>query len=323
MTLSVVPGEAAWRSRKVRYYAGHWTSIQTVLPEFELKPFSAGLDEPANPFQQTVMRKPLSAAERPIPVGIVSHTYSLAPHREVASLCRKGLVDAGIDPSDLRYEIGVSQLGEWMNFRIYLPESYNFVDAHGDSVGLRLECFNSVDGSSRLVILFGWLRFVCANGLVIGETKIEIKERRGLRLDLDKISKRIQPALEAAVGDRSRMMKWQSQKIAIDAVAGWANDHVSEEWGTKAAARVLHICDSGKDIEIDDPFAPGAATEKPIRYLAPVPGAPERASNKYDVAQAMSFVATHRKNAEERVAWQNLISRLLEHLSASSGARAL
>jgi hypothetical protein len=28
--------------------------------------------------------------------------------------------------------------------------------------------------SSRLVILFGWLRFVCANGLVIGETKIEI-----------------------------------------------------------------------------------------------------------------------------------------------------
>src|SRR5213595_450407 len=53
------------------------------------------------------------AAERPIPVGIVSHTYSLAPHRQVASLCRKGLVDAGIESSDLRYEIGVSQLGEW------------------------------------------------------------------------------------------------------------------------------------------------------------------------------------------------------------------
>jgi hypothetical protein len=74
ITLSLVPGEAAWRSRKVQYYAGDWTSIQTVLPEFELKPFSAGPGEPANPFQQTVMRKPLSAAERPIPVGIVSHT---------------------------------------------------------------------------------------------------------------------------------------------------------------------------------------------------------------------------------------------------------
>src|SRR6476646_689681 len=170
------------------------------------------------------MRKPLSTAERPIPVCIVSHTYSLAPHREVASLCRNGLIAAG------------------------------------------------------------WLRFVCANRLVIGETKMEIKERHGLRLDLDNISKRIRPALEAVVGDRSRMMKWQSQKVAIDAVADWANDDVSEEWGKKAAARVFHICDSGEDIEIDDPFAPGAANEQPIRYLAQVP-APERASTKYDVAQ--------------------------------------
>jgi hypothetical protein len=70
---------------------------------------------------------------------------------------------------------------------------------------------------------------------------------------------------------------------------------------------VIHICDSVKDIEIDELFVPGAATEKPIRYLARVPGAPERASTKYDVAQAMSFVATQRKNAEERVAWQNVI----------------
>ena len=50
------------------------------------------------------------AAERPIPVGIVSPTYSLAPHREVASLCRNGLIDAGIEPSDLLYEIGTVAL---------------------------------------------------------------------------------------------------------------------------------------------------------------------------------------------------------------------
>src|SRR3954447_11726432 len=116
-------------------------------------------------------------------------------------------------------------------FPHYLPDFLNFLKFFKSPLGLRLECFNSVDGSSRLVILFSWLRFVCANGLVIGETKIEIKERHGQGLDLDNISKRIKPALEAAVGDRSRMMKWQSQKIAIDAVAGWANDHVSEEWG--------------------------------------------------------------------------------------------
>jgi len=69
-TLSIVPGEAAWRARAVRYYAGDWAGILTVLPEFSLVPFNAGEDEPANPFLQTVMRKPLSAAERPIPYGL-------------------------------------------------------------------------------------------------------------------------------------------------------------------------------------------------------------------------------------------------------------
>jgi hypothetical protein len=126
--ISILPGEAQWKSRKVRYYAGDWDAIGTVLPEFDLVPFTAGEGEPANPFLKTVMRKPLSAAERSIPVGVVSHTYSLAPHRDVAALCRKGVVDAGIEPGALRYEVGLSELGECMNFRIYFPSSYSFTD---------------------------------------------------------------------------------------------------------------------------------------------------------------------------------------------------
>jgi hypothetical protein len=213
--LSLMPGNAAWRSRHVQYYAGDWDSIQTVLPEFDLKPFAAGPDEPPNPFLKTVMRKPLSAAERPIPVGVVSHTYSLASHRDVAELCRRGLLVAGIEPGDLRYEVGLSELGEWMNFRIYCPDSYSFTDAHHRKLVLRLECFNSVDGSSRLVILFGWYRFVCSNGLVIGETKLEINERHRQQLDLASIPNRIQPALIAVEADRHRMEKWQVEKVAI------------------------------------------------------------------------------------------------------------
>jgi hypothetical protein len=313
-TVAILPGEAQWRSRKVRYYAGDWGAIQTVLPEFDLVPFTAGQDEPANPFLQTVIRRPLSAAERSIPVGVVSHTYSLAPHRDVAALCRKAIMDAGIKHGDLRYEVGLSELGEWMNFRIYFPEPYSFVDAHGYKLDLRLECFNSVDGSSRLVILFGWFRFVCANGLIIGETKIEIKERHGQSLELGSIPQRIRPEFEAVEADRSRMEKWQTEKVSIDDIATWADEKLSEQWGKKAATRVFHICDAGKDIEIDDPFAPGTATKKPVRYLNRVPGSPERAATKYDVSQALSFVATHRNNTEERVTRQADIPHLIERL---------
>jgi hypothetical protein len=65
-------------------------------------------------------------------------------------------------------------------------------------------------------------------------------------------------ALIEVEADRQRMKKWQVEKVAT-------------------AARVFHICDVGKDIDIDDPFAVGAATEKPIRYLSRVPGSPEHA----------------------------------------------
>ena len=211
----------------MRYYAIDWNSIQTVLPEFDLLPFSAGQDHPANPFLQTVMRRPLSAAERPIPIGVVSHTYSLASHREVAALCRKGLIDAGVEPGDLRYEVGLSELGEWMNFRIYFSETYSFTDTYGTKLALTLEYFNSVDGSSRLVILLGWFRMVCSNGLVIGETKIEIKERHGQNLNLTTIPERIRPALAVVETDRAKMTRWQAEKVSIKDIATWADDKLS------------------------------------------------------------------------------------------------
>jgi hypothetical protein len=300
----------------VLYRAGDWEAIQTVLPEFDLVPFTVGPGEPANPFLKAVMRRPLSAAERPIPVAVVSRNYSLAPHRHVAALCREGLVEAGIEPDDLRYEVGLSELGEWMNFRIYFADTYCFIDNYGKKLDLRLECFNSVDGSSRLVILFGWLRFVCANGLVIGETKIEIRERHRQGLELRSIPTRIRPALEAVDADRARMNKWQSEKVSMLDIAVWTDKQVSEHWGKKAAARVFHICDSGMDVEIV-PFALGAATATSVRNLGRVPGSPERAVTKYDVLQALSYVATRRNNTEERLDRQSDIHRLLERLRTS------
>ena len=45
------------------------------------------------------------------------------------------------------------------------------------------------------LILLGWYRFVCSNGLVIGESKIEIKERHKQGLELASIGWRLRQAL--------------------------------------------------------------------------------------------------------------------------------
>ena len=318
-TLQIQPETLRWRSREVRYYAGAWHEVLSVLPEFETVPFRAGPEEPENPFLLTVSRKPLAATERPMPVGVVSHRYSLVQHRDVATLCRKGLVDARLDPKDLSFEVGVSELGEWMNFRIYFPDEYGLRDSSGKRVGLRLECFNAVDGSSRLIVLFGWYRFVCANGMVIGESRIEIRERHGQPLAIDSIPKRIASSLHAAREDRKRLEGWERTPIDIRNLAPWVDGPLAERWGKRAAARVFHICSTGHDVEIDD-FAPGAASEKRIRRRLSNVGSRTPARTKYDVSQALSYVATHRNDADERLGRQADIPALVRKLRPHAGA---
>lgn len=310
--MEILPETLRWRSREVRYYAGGWDEILSVLPAFETVPFRTGPVDPSNPFLLTVLRKPL-AGEGPVPVGVVSHRYSLIQHRDVAMRCRAGLVQAGVDPASLRYEVGVSQLGEWMNFRIYFSHEYSFQDSHGEMVNLRLECFNAIDGSSRLIVLFGWYRFVCANGMVIGESKIEIRERHRKPLEIDSIPERIASALLVAEAGKRRLVDWECAHIDIKALAPWVDGPVTERWGKKAAARVFHICCSGHDVKIND-FARGAASEKPVLSRIPIAGSPSRSGTKYDVAQALSFVATHRNDADDRLDRQGDIPGLLLQL---------
>lgn len=321
---SITSERARWRSRKVRYYKGGWDVVEQVLPDFDLRPFTAvpevgphaapfapDLGELANPFLQVVTRRPKGALEPPIPVGVVSRAYSLVRHTEIARLCRDGVVDElDVAANDLRYEVGLSALGEWMNFRIYLPRRFDFVDAAG-SLGLRLECFNSVDGSARLAILFGWLRFVCSNGLVIGETRIRIHERHIRGLDLGNIRCRLGAAFESVNADRESMEGWKKAPITTHSMEKWCRGAVTKAWGKKAAFRVEYICKIGCDVEVVHPY------EAPKRVLGRVRGSPERAETKYDAAQALSFVATDRRNADERVAWQEDIPWLVEALSTA------
>jgi len=170
MELELLGETAKWRSREVKYVSGGCSRVVENIPKFELGDFTGNNSEIVNPYYKTVMRLPLTELENRIPIGLVSNTYTLAQHREVAELCIKGVEGQGVDVKSLRCELGLSTLGEWMNFRIYFPDEYDFQAADDNPLKLRLECFNSVDGSSRLTILFGWYRFVCSNGLIIGKT---------------------------------------------------------------------------------------------------------------------------------------------------------
>lgn len=307
-----------WRSREVRYIAGNWSQILSSIPSFELCDFSDEKSEIVNQYYKTVVRLPLTPVERRIPIGIVSNTYTLAQHYEVADLCVKGIKKCNINIDSIRCELGLSSLGEWMNFRIYFPDEYDFISSDGNPLKLRLECFNSVDGSCRLTILFGWFRFVCSNGMVIGETISELRDIHNRHMDLNKINLIISEAMHQVHSDKKTMSGWERIKINPNALAEWVDTIVSKKWGRIAAFRVFHICSSGHDAEYADPFESEKPSRKSEIKLAEVPGAPDEARNLYDAAQALSWVATNRNNAEDRTKWQTEIPSLLENFVSTT-----
>jgi len=311
-----------WRARDVSYWTGRWDRLSRLVPAFTIEPFKVHPDAPANPHIKTVVRQPLAVTEQPIPVGTVSNSYQLAQHHEVVKRCFEGLRLVGVDPSSAKCEVGLTPLGEWMNFRAYFPDSHNYTPLDGKPLGLRLECFNSVDGSSRLVILLGWLRLVCLNGLVILETKATLRDVHDEHLNLDAIPDMVVAGMNAVGEDLRRIKGWEAAEVTSASLKEWANGKLSEKWGKKAACRAFHICVNGRDVEIVDPFAKGEATEKPVKSTIDVPGAARPAKTLYYVSQALSWVATQRSNTEERVEWQGAIPELIVSLRAGAAARS-
>jgi hypothetical protein len=312
--VTAVDETARWHARDVQYWAGSWEQVKGLLPTFTLEEFKAAPDGPPNPYLKAVVRQPMKKMEHAMPVATVSNHYTLAPHEEVARQCFEGMRQAGVDPMPLQCEMGLTELGEWMNLRIYFPEKYRHTAGTDDNLDLRLECFNSVDGSSRLVILLGWYRLICANGMVIGETMAELRDIHNDQLELDPIPELITAGLAKVKTELKRLKKWEKVEVKMDRVEAWVNSDLSKEWGVKAACRVYHICKDGHDVEFEDPFAKGEATEKPTKPGRPVPGSKAPVRSQYDVSQALSWVATRRSNPDERVKWQRGIPGLIHKL---------
>lgn len=312
--IEILEEQSRWNARDVKYWSGPWDNLKTLIPEFAVQDFITSGESSPNPYLKTVVRLPLEKYEKPIPVGIVSNTYTLAQHRDVASKCIEGIKQVGIDPSDLRYELGLSKLGEWMNFRIYFPDTYNHTPQKGDILKLRLECYNSVDGTSRLIILLGWFRLICSNGMIIGETKTELRDIHNIHLNLEKIPFIISNNMEAIAQEKKRLIDWTNYEVPLDRITTWADSDVSELWGKKAACRIYHICKSGQDVEYEDPFEKSKPSEKTVKIVQDVPGAAKPSRTLFDVSQALSWIGSNRNDAEERISWQSDIPKLIGKL---------
>ncbi|MBP8963396.1 MAG: DUF932 domain-containing protein [Opitutaceae bacterium] len=233
-----------WFNSPVTSHEGTLTDIRKHIPAFERRPFGLPLAEGEivcpNKRLDTIVRLPFGEDKTVIPVGVVSKDYALVPHTRVLDEATKALEAANIALSEVKTELMITEYGERMAVSLYLPDKYRFDPGDGHPMALRLECLNSVDGSTRFRALMGWFRFVCSNGLIIGVTRFDMRRRHIGDFQIEDIWKVLASGLNESEAEKKNFEKWRKSPITPERLAAWSDDALRKVWGFKAAARLSH-----------------------------------------------------------------------------------
>ena len=310
--------EPKWFNSPVRFHKGSLVDIPQHIPDFDRQDFALGnrANQPslANARLDMIIRKPFGTEWASVPIGIVSKDYVLVKHAEVIETATKAMKSFGADPANVQAEITITQYSERMALSLYLPEKYTFVPVDGNKLKMRLECFNSVEGSTRFRVMMGWFRFVCSNGLVIGVTQTDIRRRHVEGLDLIDVSKVLSSGLKRAEADKENFRKWQQKTIQGNVLASWVDKDLRGQWGFKAATRAFHIARTGYDVDIVGQYKDRDPTTIETKQARRVPGSPTPSQNLFDISQVLAWLAKERRDIQEQLEWREKIPAILKTL---------
>jgi hypothetical protein len=296
-----------WLGENVRTLATTLGELPEHLPLFDRYRFGR------NRFRDVIVRRARGRAN-PIPVGLVSKRYVLVQHAATILAVIREIEKAGIDPRIVPATLLITEYGTRMALRATLPASHAFTPSDGHPMALTFECFNSVDGTVPLFAVAGWLRFVCSNGMVVGEVAARVRRKHSPPLAIEEISDVLAQGVECALQDHKTFTDWRSTEIPATDLEKWVDGPVTEAWGPLAAARVHGIATTGLDGKPAPPRKKARPHTWSLQDGQPVPGTTAPCSDAYQLVQVLSWVASRRRNVAQRLQWRGQIRTLMADL---------
>jgi len=269
-----------------------------------------------NPYLDMVYRVPTRQGENPVPVGVVSKNYRLVDHHQVLRTIEEVLGDFDINVSELQVRGEWTVHGERARFSLILPSDDRFRVALGDQdeMRFRVEIFNSVEGSCRLMAVAGWLRFVCSNGLILGTALMQLRQQHRQQLQIEQLGRLLREAIQSVDEDQDTVAKWRKMRIAEHALMEWVDEDVKQKWGIKGAVRVLAIAATGWDAEPKGDLKNKRPSDVATERTFEVPGIAPPVVDAFGVSQALSWVAGQRTELQEDLEWRSQVPELMQLL---------
>src|ERR1039458_77834 len=239
---------------------GTFDDVLSTLPHFGRQPFAMaslnGTELGINSYLDMVYRLPIRQGERPVPVGVVSKNYRMLDHHQILRTIQQAMANRKLEIDNVRVVGEWTIHGERAHFSIILPPEEHFTVGtvgNKDEMRFRIEVFNSVDGSCRLMAIAGWLRFVCTNGLIIGTALMQLRQQHRQQLQVEELSRRVGEAIESAWSDKAEFERWMSAGIEMSVLVPWVDEEVRALWGGEGSGEGprnrnrLVRCRAGRD----------------------------------------------------------------------------
>jgi hypothetical protein len=303
---------------------GTFDDLLAALPHFGRQPFAMaspnGDELGVNNYFDMVYRVPVRQGERPIPVGVVSKNYRLVGHHQILRSIQQSLSNRTLDLKRVRVVAEWTIHGERAHFSIIFPPEEHFtVGTVGEQneMRFRIEVFNSVDGSCRLMAIAGWLRFVCLNGLILGTALMQLQQQHRQQLEVEELGRRVGEAIDSTRSDKAKFEQWMSANVDKSVLVPWADEDVRKLWGVKAAVRVLGIAKDGWDVEPVGAVGNRRPSEIKTNRIGEVqvPGIDAPVSRLFGVSQVLSWVAGQRSEISEDLEWRSQVHDLIAKLA--------
>jgi len=311
-----------WLNSDVTLHVGTMTDVKAHIPSFDRCPFAVAqsdkLSVRENGRLDTIVRLPFKGDTDCVPVGVVSKDYALLQHSSVFDEAIKALESAKIDPASVDAELRLTEFGERMKLSLCLPDNYLFDPGDKFPMKVRLECLNSVDGSTRFRAVMGWFRLVCSNGLTIGITRSESVRRHVGDLQLKHVGDVLRIGLKEYKLERDTLIRWRDADVSDDDLRKWTENELKAHWGFKAASRAWHIARSGCDVDVVGPYKNHSPTTVPVKRAKAVPGSPEESTSLFDVSQILAWLAKERRDIQEQMEWREQIPVLMASLATTT-----
>ena len=146
----------------------------------------------------------------------------------------------------------------------------------------------------------GWIRFACGNGLFVGRATASMRRPHVQSLRVEDIPGLIARGFEAAQVDSTHWQERAQVRISPIALNTWIDDVVTKKWGVLAAARTLHIAQTGFDGRFADPREKAPASHRTVAKTLGVPGSEPPNDNVFRIGQVLAWIANSPSESDAR-----------------------